>query len=104
MCIARQSCGLAPWPGTAAVLTRDWLSALLPHNGTPGGKLGATLSQARGWDAVSEKSSEPSSEAWGPLSGWACVGDSGSERGPRLELEHSLLLQGFGVGATTPWW
>lgn len=41
-------------------------------------ELGATLSQARGWDPVSGKSSEPSSDAWGPLSGWACVGDSGS--------------------------
>lgn len=86
MHIAGQSCGLAPRLGTAAVvLMMDWLFALLPQEGIlpmPGGELGPTLSQAREWVAVSEKSSEPSSEAWGPLSRWACVEDSGSQGAP----------------------
>lgn len=86
MRIAGQSCGLAPRLGTAAVvLMMDWLFALLPQEGIlpmPGGELGPTLSQARECVAVSEKSSEPSSEAWGPLSGWACVEDSGSQGAP----------------------
>lgn len=108
MHIAGQSCGLAPRLGTAAVvLMMDWLFALLPQEGIlpmPGGELGPTLSQAREWVAVSEKSSEPSSEAWGDPVGLGLCGGQWLRGSPWLELKHSLPLRGFGAGATTPRW